>query len=214
MQRTIGRFFFTTVVAAVVVIMNGTAFAQQVSGAIFTTDHNSSFVNGNVYDSMEDVYLNGGPRPNAPCTAAGLPAGEYVFQVTDPSGSQLLSSDPIEYRRVTVSDGLIINATAFHNFGIGKCLGLSPANITVQLAPFMPTPNPGGEYKVWITKFSDYDVTMTKGSFGFIPSKSKTDNFKVVAPEYPSVDTDGDGIPDSQDPCPMDSDLNCEPVFG
>ena len=103
MKRKVGRLFFATLVAAVVVAVNGAAFAQQVSGAIFTTDQNSNFVNGNVYDSMDDVYLNGGPRPNAPCTAAGLPAGDYFFQVTDPSGSQLLSSDSIDYRQVTVS---------------------------------------------------------------------------------------------------------------
>src|SRR6187401_831203 len=115
MTRKIGRLFFVTVLAAFGVGMNGAAFAQQVSGAIFTTDQNSSYVNGNVYDFMEDVYLNGGPRPNAPCTAAGLPPGDYYFPVTDPSGSQLLSSDAIAYRRTTVSGGLFINATAFHN---------------------------------------------------------------------------------------------------
>jgi hypothetical protein len=208
MKRKIGRLFFATVVAAVVVAVNGAAFAQQVSGAIFTTDQNSNFVNGNVYDFMDDVYLSGGPRPNAPCTAAGLPAGDYYFQVTDPSGSHLLSLDPLELRRVIVSGGLIIAATT-GDIGVGKCTGLNPNNITVQLAPFMPTPNPGGEYKVWMTKVSDYDTTMTKGSFGFIPSKSKTDNFKVVAPVSNDVDSDGDGIPDSEDLCPTVPDPNC-----
>ena len=78
----------------------------------------------------------------------------------------------------------------------------------------MPTPNPGGEYKVWMTKVSDYDTTMTKGSFGFIPSKSKTDNFKVVAPVDTVIDSDHDGIPDSEDLCPTNPDTNCVPVFG
>ena len=207
MKRKIGRLFFATLVAAVVVAVNGAAFAQQVSGAIFTTDQNSNFVNGNVYDSMDDVYLNGGPRPNAPCTAAGLPAGDYFFQVTDPSGSQLLSSDSKDDRRVTVSAGLIVDATASHEIGFGKCVGLNPNNITVRLAPFMPTPNPGGEYKVWMTPVGDYDPTMTKGSFGFIPSKSKTDNFKVMAP----VDSDNDGIPDFEESpdCVNNPDPSC-----
>ena len=208
MTRKIRRLFFVTALAAFGIGMNGAAFAQQVSGAIFTTDQNSSYVNGNVYDSMEEVYLNGGPRPNAPCTAAGLPSGDYYFQVTDPSGSQLLSSDAIEYRRTTVSGGLFVN-TEFHNFGIGKCGDVNPLNITVQLAPFNPTPNPGGEYKVWVTKVSDFDATMTKGSFGFIQSKSKTDNFKVVAPVDTEIDTDGDGTPDSVDLCPDDPDPKC-----
>jgi hypothetical protein len=210
MKRKIGRLFFATVVVAAVMAVNGAAFAQ-VSGAIFTTDKYSSFVNGNVYDFMDDVYLNGGPRPNAPCTAAGLPAGDYYFQVTDPSGSHLLSTDSVDYRRVTVSGGLIIAATTV-NTGVGKCMGLNPYNITVQLAPFMPTSNPGGEYKVWMTKVIDYDTTMTKGSFGFIPSKSKTDNFKVVAPVSNDADSDQDGIPDSEDLCPTDPRLDCGQV--
>jgi hypothetical protein len=213
MIRKIRRLVFATMVATVVVLTNGAAFAQQMSGAIFTTDQNSSYVNGNVYDYVEDVYLNGGPRPNAPCTAAGLPAGDYYFQVTDPSGGEVLSTDPIAYRRITVSYGLIINATAFHNLGIGKCVAVNLNNVTVQLAPFKPTPNPGGEYKVWVTKVSDYDTTMTKGSFGFIPSKSKTDNFKVVAPINTDVDSDKDGIPDSEDLCPTNPSPNCG-IFG
>jgi hypothetical protein len=212
MKKKFAWLVFSMVVAVMVATTNGASFAQQVSGAIFTTDRNSTFVNGNVYDFMEDVYLNGGPRPNAPCTAAGLPSGEYYFQVTDPSGSQLLSSDPIEARRVSVFGGMII-AAPFHNYGVGKCMSLNPSNITVQLAPFIPTPNPGGEYKVWMTKVSDYDSTMTKGAFGFIPSKSKTDNFKVVAPVENEIDTDRDGIPDSMDYCPLDADPNCG-VFG
>jgi hypothetical protein len=47
------------------------------------------------------------------------------------------------------------------------------------------------------------------GSFGFIPSKTKTDNFKVVNPAAP--DSDGDGIPDSDDHCPTDPLKNSTP---
>jgi len=54
--------------------------SAQVAGAIFTTDAGGNFVNANIYDLMDDVYLNGGPRsPTAPCTAAGLPDGFYAF---------------------------------------------------------------------------------------------------------------------------------------
>ena len=67
------------VFALVTVGLNSAAMAQKVSGAIFTTDANSNYVDANVYDSSEDVYLNGGPRPNAPCTAAGLPDRDYYF---------------------------------------------------------------------------------------------------------------------------------------
>jgi hypothetical protein len=169
-----------TIIALLTTVLNTAALGQQVSGAIFTTNWDSSFVNGNVYDFQEDVYLNGGPRPNASCTAAGLPNGYYYFQVTDPSGSQLLSTDGLNDRVIHVDGGLIIGYSGpIERKGPGKCITFDADNITVQLFPFLPTPNPGGEYKVWITNVEDYDPTMTKGSFGFIPSKSKTDNFKV-----------------------------------
>ena len=56
-------------------------------GAIFTTTVDGSAVNANLYESKCSVYLDGGPGPNAPAGAAGLPDGEYYFQVTDPSGN-------------------------------------------------------------------------------------------------------------------------------
>ncbi|MFQ5820134.1 MAG: collagen binding domain-containing protein [Candidatus Heimdallarchaeota archaeon] len=53
--------------------------------------------------------MDGGPPPNAPVSAAGLPAGFYVFQVTDPSGWVQLSEDPAMCRIVEVSEyGVII----------------------------------------------------------------------------------------------------------
>lgn len=78
------------------------------SGAIFTTTPDGSIVNENVrYQSKLEVYLDGGPGPNAPQTAAGLPDDFYVFQVTDPSGKVLLSQDPAKCRIVRVQDGII-----------------------------------------------------------------------------------------------------------
>jgi hypothetical protein len=197
--------FFGAAVAAFVLMTNGVVFAQRVSGAIFTTNQNSTFVNGNVYNSGQEVYLNGGPRPNAPCTAAGLPQGYYYFQVTDPSGSVLLSIGGVEERMIYVLGGVIVDTSETRQTGDGKCVSVNAQNITVQLWPFEPTPNPGGEYKVWITPVGEYDPS--SGSFGFIPSKSKTDNFKVVPPV--DIDTDGDSLPDSEDPCPSDPFNNC-----
>jgi len=184
------------------------AQSAPVTGAIFTTDQNSTFVNGNVYDTATGVYLNGGPRPNAPCTAAGLPNGDYYFQVTDPSGKVLLSYEfvdganhpfvDIRQRKVNVTNGLMKSYSGTRYKGIGKCSGA----ITVELFPYLRTPNPGGEYKVWMTPVGDYACggvsnqnDCTIGFFGFIPSKSKTDNFKVI-------DYDGDLTPDSEDACP------------
>ncbi|GMQ48339.1 hypothetical protein [Vibrio sp. 10N] len=65
----------------------------KLDGAIFTTTPGGEIVNENVrYESKLEVFLDGGPGPNAPGTAAALPAGYYYFQVTNPSGKCLLSS--------------------------------------------------------------------------------------------------------------------------
>lgn len=72
------------------------------TGALFTSDITGAPVNLNIYDSKEDVYLNGGPSESAPREAAGLPAGDYYFQVTSPSGRTLLSQDAVACRIVTV----------------------------------------------------------------------------------------------------------------
>ena len=81
------------------------------SGAIFTTDSSGVPVNLNHYANKRDVYLNGGPGLNAPDDAAGLPDGTYSFQVTDPSGKTLLSTDDVACRQFTVVGGVIQDVT-------------------------------------------------------------------------------------------------------
>jgi hypothetical protein len=79
------------------------------SGGIFTTTPDGSIVNENVhYQGRHYVYLDGGPKQNAPAHAAGLDEGFYVFQITDPPGKMLLSRDPARCRIVHVNaDGVI-----------------------------------------------------------------------------------------------------------
>src|SRR5262245_8409970 len=77
------------------------------TGAIFTTTADGSEVNANLYAAKTDVYLDGGPPPGAPQTAAGLDDGIYVFMVTDPSGKKLLSQDAAQCRQFVVSNGII-----------------------------------------------------------------------------------------------------------
>ncbi|HWF50032.1 MAG TPA: hypothetical protein VG294_05230 [Solirubrobacteraceae bacterium] len=182
------------------------AQADPVSGAIFTTLPNGSEVNFNIYSSKLDVYLNGGPGPGAPSTAAGLPDGSYVFQVTDPSGKTLLSTDLASCRQFTVSGGQIngvVSSTCSHLTGVSVDHG----STTVQLMPYNDTPNPGGVYKVWATSLANYlqgcaslgvpnglavvDCGSKAGTavHGFIPSDSKTDNFKVGQVVPQEIDT-------------------------
>jgi hypothetical protein len=174
--------------AVLVFLFANTALAgASVSGAIYTTTASGTTVNGNIYDAKTDVYLNGGPQNgNDP----GLvPDGAYYFQVTDPSGAVLLSSDDITCREVVVTGGRIVGvpggspdpacvAGAFHTLGtFDAANGEQP----VQLAPFNDTPNPGGEYKAWLTPVADYNEACPPGhaSYGFCDRDSKTDNFKV-----------------------------------
>jgi hypothetical protein len=180
--------FRAITVGALSAMLVGSATAGGLSGAIYTTNHDGSFVNGNVYDALESVYLNGGPRANQKCSAAGLPDGEYYFQVTDPPGKVLLTTDPPAERKVLVENGLIVAYLGSARLtGEGQCSDPPMViDVTVQLFPLgatPSTPNPGGEYKVWLTPASRFECC------GFIPSYSKTDNFKVEPPE-------GGGEPD------------------
>src|SRR6478672_8298380 len=63
-----------------------------ISGAIYTSLNDGTAVNANLFPSIDAVYLNGGPQ-NA--NGNGLPNGNYYYQVTDPSGHTLLSTDPV-----------------------------------------------------------------------------------------------------------------------
>lgn len=151
--------------------------ASRLDGAIFTTLVDGTRVNENHYELKTDVYLDGGPGENAPSGAAALPAGDYYFQVTSPSGRVLLSTDDIECREFTVDDEGLISAV-----GNGACAHATGTDsdhggLTVQLFPYDDTPNNGGVYKVWITPTDDYSPG--DGQHGFIPRFSKTDVFKV-----------------------------------
>ncbi len=169
--------------------------AGGLDGAIFTTLPDGSEVNFNIYASKNDVYLDGGPGPGAPQGAAALPDGVYVFQVTDPSGKDLLSTDIAGCRQFTVSAGIITNVTPAVAFGCAHVTGLDVDHgaLTVQLMPYLDTTNNGGEYKVWATLVGDYTCPLTavdcpNDTHGFVPSDSKTDNFKVKV-QGPEIDT-------------------------
>jgi hypothetical protein len=126
------------------------------SGAIFTTDSTCTQVNQNIFDNKEDVYVDGGPAHPG---AAGLPDGSYCVQVTDPSGHTILGmSDP---GAVTVVDGEFVQC-----YQLTSILKTGSSNFTVP--GYDDTPNPGGEYKVWVSTDCNFDN-----------NSSKTDNFQV-----------------------------------
>jgi hypothetical protein len=215
---TLGRWSKLLVILTAVTLLAGIASAS-VSSAIFTTTAGGTTVNGNIYAAKTDVYLNGGPQ-NTKDPGLVLD-GQYYFMVTDPSGAVLLSHDTndlttnrgIECREVQVTGGRIVGA-------IGSCPHLpgttDPSNgqTPVQLSPYDDTPNPGGEYKAWLTPVANYSPdpanpncsSKSSSTFGFCDSDSKTDNFKVKKPgvAYVSVckfnDLNDSGTQDTGEP--------------
>ena len=139
-----------------------------------------------------------------------------MFQVTDPPGKMLLSQDQAKCREFTVLGGIITGVVAAGGCEHKTGLDIDHGATTVQLMPYLDTPNNGGVYKVWATLESNYlagcallgksnglneiDCGYTPGVavHGFIPGNSKTDNFKVKQPIPQEIDTqflDGNGDP-------------------
>jgi hypothetical protein len=189
-MRRIGSAVVVAACAAIAATV--TLRAANLSGAIFTTVVDGTEVNYNIYPSKDAVYLDGGPGPGAPQGAAGLDDGRYVFQVTDPSGKVLLSTDPALCRQFDVANGIITNVVPAGSPACQHATGLDVDHgaATVQLIPYNDTPNPGGVYKVWVTMLADYQcagnlaivdcgVKKIGVAHGFVNRYSKTDNFKV-----------------------------------
>lgn len=161
--------------------VNAPAQAAAINGAIYTSNADATAINANQYPSKDDVYLNGGPS-NASCNGGLLPAGDFYFQVTSPSGDVLLSQDSIFDRGFRVSNGRIAENLGTHAVGSA----LTPCgSLPIQLMPYADTPNNGGVYKVWITRQADFHAAcggpdVDCGLAGFVPGSTKTDNFMVA----------------------------------
>lgn len=157
-------------------LTSGNALAQKLTGAVYTTNKAGTAVNWNIYDSTSDVYISGGPQNT---NASGLPDGTYYFQVTDPSGHTLLSTDNAVCRQLIVSGGHVSGATGPCPHANGT---FNPDNNTlpVQLLPYAVTPNDGGEYKVWLVPVASAVISGTDPKvLVFTNANSKTDNFKA-----------------------------------
>jgi hypothetical protein len=153
----------------------------------------------NDFDQKTEVYVNGGPD-----TTSSLPEGDYYFQVTDPSGGALLSTDGIEERRFHIDANGFIDAYLGTTHATGTDVGNGA--VTVGLASFRSTPNTDGVYKAWITQVENYVPTNKGSSFGFTTADSKTSNFTVLEPETHVVigqkfnDLNGDGVQEAGEP--------------
>jgi hypothetical protein len=165
-RRTKVRLFFVaTSVVIISAILASVALTAPLPGAIFTTDVNCNGTDLNIYASKADVYLDGGPHHQG---AAGLPEGEYYVQVTEPDGTLLGTS-------LGTNDETPVVVNASGEFVI--CYKLidivrtasNPGPFPVAPDGFDNTSNPGGEYKVWVSRVNT-----------FANDESKTDNFKVA----------------------------------
>jgi hypothetical protein len=160
----------------------GKGAEPQLSGAIFTTTEDGTRVDANLYAEKCDVYLNGGPEHEG---AAGLPEGDYYFQVTEPAAGEpaatLLSTDTISQRQVHVdSTGRItgVSGAGDHQTSANEVDG----GATVQLCPFLDTTNPGCEYKVWLTPVADYDEFRT-----WMRIKNYRESREIIDKEVPQA---------------------------
>ena len=113
---------------------------QNNGGAIYTTTSNGDAVNGNIYGSRDEVWLNGGPLHNS----GDLPNGTYYVQVTAPGGGVLGRGGPI----------VVTNGTFRHQLSAIVSHGATPG--------YADTTNDGGEYKVWVSTDPDFANADTK----------------------------------------------------
>jgi hypothetical protein len=200
------RFGLITLAVLVAMVAFPMTSGAQLPGAIYTTNSSGTIVNGSLFADKTLVYLNGGPQNK---NAAGLPDGTYYFQVTDPSGAQLLSADDITCRQIIVQDqrflgapattpascttGLHVNGT-YNDASGGTPVQLCPAANPLRTDNLVnatsfdasnwcdTTSNNGGVYKVWLTPIDDYNHCSNDTSprvYGFCDVDSKTKTFKV-----------------------------------
>jgi hypothetical protein len=127
------------------------------------------------YASAQAVYLDTSAALASPGATAPLADGDYYFQVTDASGSLLLSRDAIDERCVRIAGGAVV---AYLGTTHAVRRGAVPGTRRVGLAPFDPTPHPSDEYKVWVTRVEHCDPAGS-GFFGFAAPFSRAETFTV-----------------------------------
>lgn len=177
----LGLLGMLTALFSVVALLASAAPAFALTGAIFSTDSTCTGVDLNIYNSKDDVYIDGGPQHVG---AAGLPEGQYYVKVTDPSGATLLGT--------SVGSGDETPVAVDTEGEFEACYQLSAILIKASdsLPGYDDTPNNGGEYKVWVSTQSN-----------FPNDEDKTDNFKVIVEDEEEVPP-ADALTASKDATP------------
>lgn len=167
-------FTLVAMSAASLYVFRNEVSAAGLKGKIFTTTFDGG--NENHFSSKDAVYLAGVPQNQN----HALPDGTYYFQVTDPSGNTLLSTDLAVCRQLLVYSGRIVAAdgpSCQHPTGIPES---ADGSTPVKLMPFNDTPNPGGVHKVWlIQKGAGTTVAADGKHINFSNNASLKENFKA-----------------------------------
>ena len=110
-------------------------------GAVFTSTSGCDVINANIYDSKDDVYLNGGPD------SADRLDGYYYVRVLSPEGT------PLGHSTITV-----------HFDGTTSCPQLSAMVVKESdgTQGYDDTDNGGGAYKVEVSCDSSFPGSETK----------------------------------------------------
>ena len=167
--------------------VTASAFAQ-LSGAIFTTTMNGVASTRTTTHKVrcDRRVARWGPRTERAAERRGLPDGDYYFQVTDPSGKTLLSTDPVDEQAVPrhwrdhcpACLAQVITTTASTSTMARRPLNCARTTTRqTRAASTRPGSRRSSEFR---GNPNLVDNPCRGGCFhGFVASSSKTDNFKV-----------------------------------
>jgi serine-aspartate repeat-containing protein C/D/E len=170
----------------------------QLSGNLATV--NESGTPQDVFASKDEVFFTAGPTAT-PCAFSQFANdGQYYFQVTDLSGTHLLSTDPLAERIVTVRNGVLFSYDG-HTHETDTVEGVDEQTeetvetvvhgpcgaLAVGLAPFSDAGDRDAAYLLWLMPVAHFsgdssqvDPACDAGCFhGFWPQVSRTQAFRV-----------------------------------
>jgi hypothetical protein len=144
-----------------------------------------------VFTRRTDVFLTAGPTATPCFFPAYLSDGKYYFQVTDPSGRTLLSTDPVAERAFTVKGGVIASYDGTTHATDGKT---ACGSLAIALSPYNDAGARKALYIVWVTPAAGLEGTPTQVDpvcgtscfHGFRADSSLTAAFRVE--DKPSCD--------------------------
>ena len=144
-----------------------------------------------VFTRRADVFVTAGPTATPCFFPAYLSDGKYYFQVTDPSGRSLLSTDTVSERAFTVKGGVIATYDGTTHTTDGKT---ACGSLAISLSPYSDAGARKALYIAWVTPAAAFDGNPTQvdpvcgtGCFhGFHTDLSLTTAFRVE--DKPSCD--------------------------